>query len=148
MSAVFCMAFHEKALNAQLSQHDLSFSTKAQSVETGTGTPQRKVIRTFKSPVKVSSQAGPSTPTPITAFFPPVLDFNADVPIYDARGKTVDYQKDLPALAKKLPPFTDGEVPVDSFAVVGYSATTYVSGGDGKVQLSLNVLFVIVVGTP
>ncbi|KAG6904872.1 hypothetical protein DXG01_006552 [Tephrocybe rancida] len=69
------------------------------------------------------------------------------VPIYDARGVPVDYQKDLPFLVNRLPPFSEGEVPNDSFAVVGYSASTY-KDKKSRINLSLNVLFMIVVGTP
>ncbi|KAG6914209.1 hypothetical protein DXG01_001761, partial [Tephrocybe rancida] len=135
LSALLCMVFHEKALNAQLSLDELSFQTKASNPASMSSTPQRKVIRTFKSPVKVSSQAGPSAPTPITAFFPSALDFNADVPIYDARSVSIDYNKDLPFLLSKLPPFTKGEVPLDSFAVVRYSASTY---KDGKASVNIS----------
>ncbi|KAG6906328.1 hypothetical protein DXG01_014468 [Tephrocybe rancida] len=147
LSAVFCMAFHEWELHAQLSLDKLSFQTKTNPAQSGFTTPKKKAIHTFKSPVKVSSHAGPSAPTPITSFFPSVLDFNAGVPIYDARGVPVDYQKDLPFLVDRLPPFSEGEVPNDSFAVVGYSASTY-KDKKSRINLSLNVLFVIVIGTP
>ncbi|KAG6914190.1 hypothetical protein DXG01_001860 [Tephrocybe rancida] len=132
-----------------LSQDELSFSTKVLgAVEGAPGTPKRKVIPTFKSPVKLGSQVVKPGPTPITAFFPSILEFHANVPVYDVHGKSFNYQRDLPALASKLPPFK-GEVPIDSFAVVGYSAFTYIGGkGHDKVTLGLNVLFVIVVAVP
>ncbi|KAJ7152415.1 hypothetical protein C8R46DRAFT_1228748 [Mycena filopes] len=80
-----------------------------------------------------------------------LLAYNDPVPVYDARKKIVDFSSDLDRLAEVLPLF-NGEVPIGSFSVVGYTCSSYrgtVSGAESKVaHLSLNVLWVIVCGTP
>ncbi|KAJ7161107.1 hypothetical protein C8R46DRAFT_856911, partial [Mycena filopes] len=80
-----------------------------------------------------------------------IFDSRPSVPVYDARKKMIDFSADLDRLAEVLPLFP-GEVPVGSFSVVGYTCSSYagsVSGSDSKVShLSLNLLWIIVCGTP
>jgi hypothetical protein len=72
------------------------------------------------------------------------------VPVYDARNRAFDFDDDL-ADINKLPRWK-GEVPVGSFVVVGYTASTYQSPrlrGKAKVEhVSCNLLWIMVCGTP
>lgn len=69
------------------------------------------------------------------------------VPVYDGRGKSFNFDKDVDRLPSILPTF-DGEVPAGSFAVVAYSASTYKGTKKDQVNLSCNVQWVLVLGTP
>lgn len=64
------------------------------------------------------------------------------VPIYDARGCSLDYEGDLENIENILPRF-DQEIPPGSFAVVAYTMSAYKKGDNWN--LGTNVQFVIVV---
>ncbi|KAJ2933907.1 hypothetical protein H1R20_g3130, partial [Candolleomyces eurysporus] len=67
------------------------------------------------------------------------------VPVYDARGSNFNFHTDLPNVSA-LPLWSE-EVPIGSFAVVGYTCTLYRSGA-GKWTLGFNIQWVVIVGTP
>lgn len=69
------------------------------------------------------------------------------VPIYDGRKVQLDLTKDLGHLDKKLPIWKDGkeEAPRDSLGIVGYTVNTYKQ--TDKLHLSLNVQWLIILGT-
>lgn len=68
------------------------------------------------------------------------------VPVFDARVVPFDINKDIECMHEILPAFND-KLPQGSFVVVGYSASTY-KGKQDKMNLSCNVQWVVVVGTP
>ncbi|PPR07085.1 hypothetical protein CVT24_010922, partial [Panaeolus cyanescens] len=76
------------------------------------------------------------------------LPFDAVVPIYDATGVSdFNIDTDINRLAESLPPWSQGEVPRDSFVVVGYTLSEYLSRKEQWV-LSCNLLWVIVIAVP
>lgn len=76
-----------------------------------------------------------------------LISMYSSVPVYDGRGKSLDLDKDIERLQDILPLF-DGEVPQGSFAVVAYSASTYKGAKKNQINLSCNVQWVLVLGTP
>jgi hypothetical protein len=62
------------------------------------------------------------------------------VPIYDAREHQFDYANDLEHMDSVLPRF-EAEIPSGSFAVVGYTMSTYKKAAN--FHLSTNVQFVV-----
>ena len=65
------------------------------------------------------------------------------VPIYDARNHCFDYAKDLDHIESILPVFGE-EIPAGSFAVVGYTMSSFKKGAEWHVNT--NVQFVVLVG--
>ncbi|KDR86191.1 hypothetical protein GALMADRAFT_219158 [Galerina marginata CBS 339.88] len=135
------MAFVHDELHAQLSGDSLSYTTRPASrtvsathgfssfQSQSTRTPQRKTT---------SNPSSPSDGMSLQA-----LD---RVPIYDARSISFNPTTDWPKLANILPPFR-GEVPRGSLVVVAYTCNTYFST-QNEWNLSTNVQFVVVLGTP
>ncbi|KAJ7075572.1 hypothetical protein C8R43DRAFT_1143783 [Mycena crocata] len=74
-----------------------------------------------------------------------------DIPIYNALGKKFDFSKDLPNLAELLPRWS-GDIPAGSFAVAGYTASSYkgkAGGQEGKFpHVGCNLVWAIVCGVP
>lgn len=66
------------------------------------------------------------------------------VPIYDAREHPFDYASDLEDIACVLPRFEE-EIPPHSFVVVGYTMGHY--DKDGRANLTMNIIFAILIGT-
>jgi hypothetical protein len=80
-----------------------------------------------------------------------ILIISALVPIYDARGIESHDQNTLGKLTQtnSLPLFTEGDVPKDSCVLVGYTVNNFMSPkANTKNNISCNILFVIVLGTP
>ncbi|KDR72381.1 hypothetical protein GALMADRAFT_74078 [Galerina marginata CBS 339.88] len=69
-----------------------------------------------------------------------------EVPIFDARSISFNPNTDWPNLANILPQFHT-EVPRGSLVAVAYTCNTYVSSHN-EWNLSTNVQFVVVLGTP
>lgn len=70
----------------------------------------------------------------------------SSVPVYDARNHNFDIGKHIEHLRDVLPIF-EGEIPQGSFVTVGYTASIY-KGRDGQINLSCNILWAVLVGTP
>ena len=73
------------------------------------------------------------------------------VPIWNVRGKKdFDFQSMVPNLLfnPSLLPRFQGEIPVGSCVVVGYTVNTFTKSGDNLKSVSFNIQFVIVLGTP
>ncbi|KAJ7156833.1 hypothetical protein C8R43DRAFT_949100 [Mycena crocata] len=74
-----------------------------------------------------------------------------DIPIYNALGKNFDFSKDLPNLAELLPRWS-GDIPAGSFAVAGYTASSYkgkAGGQEGKFpHVGCNLVWAVVCGVP
>jgi hypothetical protein len=99
-----------------------------------------------KSPLKGNGQFKKQildvTDTGGSQLFPDIalFVFICLVPIYDARNHQFDYANDLEHIDSVLPRF-DAEIPAGSFAVVGYTMSTYKRAVN--THLNTNVQFVI-----
>ncbi|KDR76167.1 hypothetical protein GALMADRAFT_67610 [Galerina marginata CBS 339.88] len=133
------MAFGQEILNAQIFSDALSYATKPISTETAPNLAPTAGFSSYQSPATGSHGAPPGSRTDIA------LHAHDRIPMYDARNTVFDCQTDWPVLSKVLPPFMT-EVPRGSFIAVGYTCNTYF--GSEKWQLSCNVQFVVVLGTP
>ncbi|KAJ7032301.1 hypothetical protein C8F04DRAFT_1185149 [Mycena alexandri] len=151
MEAMSSLVFNEHILYAQITDKAISFQTMISPADADQ-TPDR-VTRSVPSRMFSSRSPGkPSNTTPYKSDrSKTLLAYNDNVPVYDARKTVIDFGADLDRLGEVLPLFT-GEVPVGSFTVVGYTCSSYrgtVSGSNDRVaHISLNILWVIVCGTP
>ncbi|KAJ7143168.1 hypothetical protein C8R43DRAFT_891868 [Mycena crocata] len=72
------------------------------------------------------------------------------VPVYDATNRDFNFKTDLPGMASNLP-LWEGEIPVRSFVVAGYTAASYKGNGGGlpnQIHVGCNLMWAIVCGTP
>ncbi|KAJ7241284.1 hypothetical protein C8J57DRAFT_1527027 [Mycena rebaudengoi] len=79
-----------------------------------------------KSPKAPSWKSSPKTNPKSTAPLRYTLGHDEDVPTFDARGIDFDFNVDIPNMATKLKSWT-GEIPLQSFIVAGYTASTYIT---------------------
>lgn len=102
----------------------------------------------LKKTALYASDKGMFVDTPNLRFvlFSPYSDI-LSVPVLDGRGSRLTFNmvSDLDNLGAKLPEFRN-EVPKGSFAWVGYSVNTFQSQKGNN--FSMNLLWVVVVGTP
>ena len=75
-----------------------------------------------------------------------IYSYDRLVPVYDGRSVSFTFGKDLSRLRELLPTW-EGEIPVGSFAVVGYTSSTF-TNSSSIVSLSCNIQFVVILGTP
>jgi len=68
------------------------------------------------------------------------------VPVFDGRSTAFTFGEDLEHLQQVLPAW-EGEIPEGSFAVVGYTVSTFTNSSRLR-SLSCNLQFVIVIGSP
>jgi hypothetical protein len=69
------------------------------------------------------------------------------VPVYDARTVDFNLQEGIETMKEVLPTF-EGELPRNSFVVVGYTAASYHSHKDDSWHISANLQWAIVIGVP
>ncbi|KDR65350.1 hypothetical protein GALMADRAFT_260260 [Galerina marginata CBS 339.88] len=129
------MAFGQDTLHAQILYDALSYTTR-------TGSRNQSTNNGFSAqPSRATSTRGG-----LTAGTRDIALHALDrVPIYDARHTLFDAEKDWTDLANLLPPFLQ-EVPRGSFVAVAYTCNIYFASE--KWNLSPNVQFVVVLGTP
>ncbi|KAJ7448103.1 hypothetical protein FB451DRAFT_766065 [Mycena latifolia] len=154
--AVVNLAFGETIMYGQMVDKSIAFQTMISPENKSSSIADAPVDRfnrsvpssmfSTRSPGKHAAPSAASTPRVKT-----LLAYDDPVPVYDARKIAIDYQADLDRLSKVLPPFT-GEIPSGSFAVVGYSCSTYAGTINSNTQkvpyVGLNILWVIVCGIP
>ncbi|KAJ7235854.1 hypothetical protein C8J57DRAFT_140235 [Mycena rebaudengoi] len=158
-----CLVFGEDVLYTPMSRKAihlgsvLSPAHKTASAPTPLGTPFDEDM--FSSPIK-SSKAGLSPykpPKPEYKFSNSPnsvrysLNFDVDVPAFDARSVEFDFNKNLSSMASVLKPWK-GEIPKGSYVVAGYTAATYMGQVAVRNKASLpsigcNLVWVIVCGT-
>ncbi|PPQ81055.1 hypothetical protein CVT26_006165 [Gymnopilus dilepis] len=134
-----CMAFGRPELRAQLSADVLTYATRSDTSQAHTSA-SSSFSATQSPSIRMSSRNYVSSASNGMS-----LAYDDPVPVYDAREVAVDLSN-VESLFS-LPRFA-GEVPVGSFAVVGYTTNAYLSNRDGAWHVSCNVRFVVVVGTP
>ncbi|KAJ7225095.1 hypothetical protein C8J57DRAFT_1390313 [Mycena rebaudengoi] len=158
-----CVVFEEDVLYTPMSSKAIHLGSvlspyhKTATAPTPLGTP---FDDDMFSPVK-SSKAGSSPNKPPRAEYKfsnspnsvrYSLNFDVDVPAFDARNVQFDFDKDLPSMASVLKPWK-GEIPKGSYVVAGYTAATYMGQVAVRNKASLpsigcNLVWVIVCGTP
>ncbi|KAJ7740542.1 hypothetical protein B0H16DRAFT_1464780 [Mycena metata] len=145
-AAWMCLCFNEQQLYSSLSGRAVQIRTMMSSSEddNSTGGWAAAINPAIMKPVRSAT----SSPTKFKSKY--ALGHDELVPVYDCTKRDLDLDEELVAL-ESLPRWR-GEVPVGSFVVVGYSASTYpatVGGSGPKVaHLSCNLLWVIVCGIP
>ncbi|PPQ82821.1 hypothetical protein CVT24_009883 [Panaeolus cyanescens] len=131
------------------SETEITFSTKKDGAK-------------ISSPVKNKSSAlygpdsGDESSEPVskswytTHIWPSVLDFDTNVPIYDATGKDFLFDKASFENLRALPLYPRGkatqklDIPVNSIVAVGFTSNLWGGSDTTASSLSLNVQFVIV----
>ncbi|KAH6880231.1 hypothetical protein BKA70DRAFT_1378236 [Coprinopsis sp. MPI-PUGE-AT-0042] len=140
--------FGHERLSAQLAKDAIQFTTRAHF---GKGRSLLRRIANFLQVFDATSVKSPSTKgkaraeTSVTAdnFS---LDFDSEVPVYDARDIKFDFDEDL-ARIDDLPRW-DEEIPYGSFVVVGYTVAVFKSDKNRSWTISLNIQWAMVVGVP
>ncbi|KAJ7258993.1 hypothetical protein C8J57DRAFT_1472215, partial [Mycena rebaudengoi] len=143
-ATLICMAFGVAVVYGQLNNGGLMFQTRLGS-PLGTGT-----AKDISQSGVVSPQKGFSSPMAANRNS---LGYEDNVPVYDAIGKTVNFQTDLALLGKPegLPLF-DGEIPFGSFVVVGYTVSGWNAVPSVNVDkirhphLGCNIMWAVVLG--
>ncbi|PPR00390.1 hypothetical protein CVT26_009671 [Gymnopilus dilepis] len=138
-----CMAFNRPELVAQMYMGVLSYTTR------GVRAPLPAVSGRAVSSAIPSPSTAPGPRPSGTAYQSDhgfVLNNEDTIPVYDGRHHRID-MSNLDNLASQLPLF-EGEVPVESLAAVGYTVNVFWSTRYENWQVSHNVRFVIVLGTP
>ncbi|RDB26091.1 hypothetical protein Hypma_006901 [Hypsizygus marmoreus] len=138
--ALVCLAFERNRLKAQYNEHALEFATRAQPIEENSNVATHAVPGMFGS----NKPSGSSESRSSTSF-KAVLDFEDEVPVYDARKSYFKIESELTLLAEKLPRFEE-EIPEGSFVIVGYTTSMYTK--DKVPNLSCAIQWAIVCGTP
>ncbi|KAF9041178.1 hypothetical protein BJ165DRAFT_1406163 [Panaeolus papilionaceus] len=134
-----CMVFGRDAMHAQLAQDALKFSTRVESVK-GQGSPassSRKGMFVKNQDKDASSSKD----------FQLALGYDEHIPVYDSRNVAFDFSKNLSRMGEMLPRWYE-EIPIGSFAVVGYTLVAYYSKKTSKWSLSTNVQWVVILASP
>ncbi|KAJ2913796.1 hypothetical protein MD484_g6606, partial [Candolleomyces efflorescens] len=130
-----CSVFDILELDAQIWQEAIQFSTRP-SGSYGSGNDKTQSSPSIKVRASRSGQ-GSSDPYSLAA--------SDEVPVYDCRSRIVDFNTDLDNLSSF--PLWRQEIPSGSFIVVAHTVSVYKTG-NGDWSLSLNVLWVMLVGSP
>ncbi|KAJ7122506.1 hypothetical protein C8R43DRAFT_1136141 [Mycena crocata] len=140
----FCFGF--KYLYVNMTNLAIQVATSRLKAEEETNETDK--LADMRSPVRQagSSKKGKKYP------FKHSLNPDDKVPVYDATKRDFDFHTQIEDYATVLPEWTGGEIPVGSFIVVGYTASTYKgkAGGHSVKQehVGANLLWIIVCGTP
>ncbi|KAJ6522934.1 hypothetical protein DFH09DRAFT_1191008 [Mycena vulgaris] len=154
MEALLCLLFHETIMYGQIADKSLSFQTmiSPETAKQSDSTPDRF---TRGVPSSMFSARSPAKNSPGSSFqaskAKTLLAFDDTIPVYDARKTVIDFDADLDRLGHVLPLFI-GEVPNGSFAIIGYSVSSYfgniLSKANKVPYIGMNLLWVIVCGVP
>ncbi|KAJ3564755.1 hypothetical protein NP233_g8088 [Leucocoprinus birnbaumii] len=139
MVSTLCMVFGEETLDAQVYGADLQYSTQSRSKDSPTPSPSKGSIAS--RPAQATS-AGSGRFAALRA-----LD---EVPVYDARtpGQDITFDANLfNNLDKRLAKYDD-EVPVNSYAIVGYTVSYWKTPKKASWNISHNVRWVILLACP
>ncbi|KIM73463.1 hypothetical protein PILCRDRAFT_15204 [Piloderma croceum F 1598] len=145
MVTVINMAFRIKSADVELHNNALTFYSGRESSGFGGG---RGSSSPAKNPTSMFAPQGVSSVSNTLSMFknlravhPPSHNFT----VLDGCTKKFNLEEDLTRLDQVLPPFRN-EVPVGSFAWVGYTVNKY-SMPSKPNSLSLNLMWAVVVGT-
>ncbi|EKM80534.1 hypothetical protein AGABI1DRAFT_128212 [Agaricus bisporus var. burnettii JB137-S8] len=156
MAAVFCMIMGESVLNAQVVGSELHFSTKLVAGSKSNTASSKIMVNTSPSPASLPMTRNMPSPNVkklngrSSKFVRSVLEASDTVPVFDARDHTSTFKFEASSLSQleaTLLLYTE-EVPLGSLAVVAYTATYFVKGGNRAWSLSVNVQWIIILGSP
>ncbi|KAJ7034422.1 hypothetical protein C8F04DRAFT_1183236 [Mycena alexandri] len=154
-----CLVFGQQYLFTPMTRSGIHFGSVFHNPRTSVSqmTPQRRgeidqSSSVMLSPMKASKAKAPKAKPQWTSNgnrtkYSYMIDEN--IPIYDATNVQFDFRSELPELESKLARWTE-EVPVGSFVVVGYTASSYTGKAGEKGQqphIGCNLLWVVVCGT-
>ncbi|KAH6869296.1 hypothetical protein BKA70DRAFT_1104774 [Coprinopsis sp. MPI-PUGE-AT-0042] len=138
--------FGHERLSAQLARDAIQFTTRAHFGKVyeprSSGGSMSQLFSKVKSP-STKGKARAETSVTADSF---ALDFDSEVPIYDARDVKFDFNEDLGRI-DDLPRW-DEEIPYGSFVVVGYTVAVFKSDKNRSWTISLNIHWAMVVGVP
>ncbi|KAH6902997.1 hypothetical protein BKA70DRAFT_1374066 [Coprinopsis sp. MPI-PUGE-AT-0042] len=141
-----CTLFGHERLSAQLAKDAIQFSTRAHYGKGGDSRSSGSTLSKMFSNVKSPSTKGKSRSVASVTSDSFALDFDADVPIYDARDVILDFNTDLDRL-QDLPRW-DEEVPYGAFVIVGYTVAVFKADKTRSWTVSLNIHWAVVMGVP
>ncbi|KAF7776712.1 hypothetical protein Agabi119p4_5105 [Agaricus bisporus var. burnettii] len=156
MAAVFCVIMGESVLNAQVVGSELHFSTKLVAGSKSNTASSKIMVNTSPSPASLPMTRNMPSPNVkklngrSSKFVRSVLEASDTVPVFDAHDHTSAFKFEASSLSQleaTLPLYTE-EVPLGSLAVVAYTATYFVKGGNRAWSLSVNVQWIIILGSP
>ncbi|KAJ7311793.1 hypothetical protein DFH08DRAFT_973869 [Mycena albidolilacea] len=135
------MVFNLELMHVQLNMSALTFGTKGIPLDKyeNLGSPDRKGIKSSSSLYRKQTYTAPSD----------TLNYDDNVPVYDARHTGFDASVDIDNLERILPLYK-GEIPANSCTAVAYTISNFVksSGRSEEQHLSFNIRWVVVLGEP
>ncbi|KAJ7614582.1 hypothetical protein B0H17DRAFT_1152972 [Mycena rosella] len=142
MIAVLVMVFHQRNLHLQMSADAITFGTKTVPATAGSSKVESKLTNGVRS---TSTRVGATRMLQSAD----VLNFDAEVPIFDGRYKVVDFDTDVDDIGKHLPRYdsVDDEIPNGACVGVAYTVSKFVTR-DGKESVGFNIKWVIVFREP
>ncbi|KAJ7745618.1 hypothetical protein B0H14DRAFT_3897476 [Mycena olivaceomarginata] len=133
------MVFDLELMHVQLNMSALTFGTKGIPLDKyeKLSSPDRKGIQSTSSLYRKQTYTAPSDS----------LNYDDDIPVYDARHTGFDASVDIDNLRDILPMYK-GEIPANSCTAVGYTISNFVkaSGRSEEQHLSFNIQWVVVLG--
>ncbi|KAJ7038552.1 hypothetical protein C8F04DRAFT_1324377 [Mycena alexandri] len=144
-AAWMCLCFNEQQLYASMSGRAIQIRSIMSNPDDDNN---RSWAGSINPDIMKPVRSANSSPTKFKTKY--ALGHDETVPVYDCTNHDLDMDEELQSM-DSLPRWK-GEVPVGSFVIVGYSASTYpgtVGGSGPKVaHLSCNLLWAIVCGIP
>ncbi|KAJ7790412.1 hypothetical protein B0H14DRAFT_2626008 [Mycena olivaceomarginata] len=141
ITALCGMVFDLELMHVQLNMSALTFGTKGIPLEKyeQLNTPERKGIKSASSLYRKQTYTTASDS----------LNYDDEIPVYDARHTTFDASADIDSLDTILPLYK-GEIPANSCTAVAYTISNFAkgSGRNEEHHLSFNIKWVVVLGEP
>ncbi|KAJ7719368.1 cytochrome P450 [Mycena olivaceomarginata] len=135
------MVFDLELMHVQLNMSALTFGTKGIPLDKyeKLSSPDRKGIQSTSSLYRKQKYTAPSDS----------LNYDDNIPVYDARHTGFDASVDIDNLRDILPMYK-GEIPANSCTAVGYTISNFVkaSGRSEEQHLSFHIQWVVVLGEP
>ncbi|KAJ7870657.1 hypothetical protein B0H14DRAFT_2571237 [Mycena olivaceomarginata] len=141
ITALCGMVFDLELMHVQLNMSALTFGTKGIPLEKyeQLNTPERKGIKSASSLYRKQTYTTASDS----------LNYDDEIPVYDARHTAFDASADIDSLDTILPLYK-GEIPANSCTAVAYTISNFAkgSGRNEEHHLSFNIKWVVVLGEP
>ncbi|KAJ7724346.1 hypothetical protein B0H14DRAFT_3519649 [Mycena olivaceomarginata] len=141
ITALCGMVFDLELMHVQLNMSALTFGTKGIPLEKyeQLNTPERKGIKSASSLYRKQTYMTASDS----------LNYDDEIPVYDARHTAFDASADIDSL-DTIQPLYKGEIPANSCTAVAYTISNFAkgSGRNEEHHLSFNIKWVVVLGEP
>ncbi|KAJ7164043.1 hypothetical protein C8R43DRAFT_1122999 [Mycena crocata] len=138
---VLGMVFRLKEMYGQISKDAFTFSTKPIPKDSNSSPSKTSGKRKFKGVASGATAASSSA----TWGSNEALSFDADIPVYDARGSTFNINEHIEDLNTHLPRYSGSEIPEMTLSAVGYTVNQYMDK-DSRQTVTFNLQFIIVLG--